>query len=433
MLWQIVAAKVKIVTISLMRVKTLLIVLVLAIGATPVFGYLEPQQLWEYKIPKNPITLQRIWSSGGFTICYVDNSNECASSNFTLYCLDNNNGKPMWEPMTSKSSGYKIIPNTIAFQDKRMFFATATIKSLTIVCLDLEKKCEIWKTDIPVSLNPTCVTRLGGKDDKYYWLYINNKIVKVLLNENGNVTYTGNSIFVRHSVIDGRIYLENEAGTVLKCIDLATGLQLWKVEKPKGKVRFNVESECRTYISTKTETKFLQSNLVCLEPKSGKNIWSSEFEGTVTAFWADVDRVIMCLQRDNELAKVFLIQAKDGKKIWEMTLESNNSTLLAQSKILLAKVGYTCKPFQIHIYSMETGKRIWYTASNHLSMPITYENKVYYMDGERPNIRYLKRIDPEGKGFVWVIAGKINDFYSTGKMLLVAEDEKITCYGDANP
>jgi outer membrane protein assembly factor BamB len=439
LLWQIVAAKVKIVTIVRMRVKKLLIVMMLVIGVNPVFAWKDTALLWEYKLP--PIdpgtitTIQHIWSVNGFTVCYNDHSNECASPAYSIYCVDNNTGKQVWEPITTKSSGYRIVHTTIVCDSKKMYFVSALGKIISVVCFDVAKRCQVWKSDVSVpTYNQACSITLGGKTDKYYWYYNGtSKKVRVHYLDTGNLALEQDSRVVAHAVVGDRVYLEDEFGKVVKCYDIPTNKMLWKMERPKGTCIFTLECSGKAFVSTKNEQKSIQSHVICLDAATGLNAWTLDIEGLARAFWANDEKVCISIQSDLTPSRARLVKMKDGKQIWETQFETSNFELQCLGNSLIGIFAYACKPSQMHIFSMETGKRIWVTTSSHMLPPFVFEGKIYYIDGVPPSLRYLKRIDPDGKGFIWIICGRINDVFVTGQKIILAQDEKITCYGDANP
>jgi outer membrane protein assembly factor BamB len=417
-----------------MRAKIGLLSLIFVLSIAPVSAFVQPQLRWELKLPKVQVYLQRIWHSEGLVVCYIDHTKTCVSKDYSLYCIDALTGKKLWEPLTKKS-GYKILSCSLAIIGKKLYFLSISGKYIEFVCYDLEKNRQIWKTYFKSArYNAECEVECGGYTDKYYWYY-HNEDVNIYNISDGKLVYIAKSKFVKNAVTRDIIFLENQANTNLTCFDLILKKNLWQLDKPKGVVKYSYEREGKTYVNSKEDIDKIQSNTICIETSSGNEIWNNVYDGQTTVFWANCDKVAVCFFEWDKPPKLLLLQADDGKLIWEMKLDSNDFTLECNEKYILARFYYTCKPFQIHIYDMETRKKLFATASNFLSPPITYEDKVFYVDGIGINtgIRYLRRVDPGSGKTVWTLSGEIYDFFRFGKMTLVAEPEKISCWGDPNP
>ncbi|HPZ07068.1 MAG TPA: PQQ-binding-like beta-propeller repeat protein [Candidatus Eremiobacteraeota bacterium] len=288
-----------------------------------------------------------------------------ASHNKKVYCLDATTGSKIWD-LKMKTN---IASSPYVYKD-RVYFASEDYK---FYCLKATTGRKIWefKTRAIVSSSP-CVLNdriyFGSYDSKFYCLDARGGIKIWEFTTDNSISSSTPCIYESSTpcIYEDYVYFGSYDKNFY-CLNAENGKKKWNY-KSDNWISSNpcVEKSCVYFSSYDT--------LYCLDIKYGKKIW--EFQNKTLIRSSDFFRVengkkISTFEVGYEITspfvvnefvyfgsgnKVYCLNAKDGKRIWLFTIESEIefSPCVAKSYIY---IGSSDK--KIYCLDIKDGKEIW--------------------------------------------------------------------------
>lgn len=304
-----------------------------------------------------------------------------------------------------------IKPNWIADQDSIPGISSSGWASPIVteeyVLLFTHKKTKTFEGKLPPVEFPYLPPekRTGLTDEEYEQYEVNRRneqekraksyrydeFLYCLSRKKGNLIWTNehSSVYTRFAqsasptVNNGRVFLQS-AGRLARCIDLATGKEIWKTQIPGD---FRDEYLQSSFVVVQNIAITLSRGLIAFDADNGDIVWQIKNEdGKVShaspAIWNGPDGpLVICNTGRGETVAVL---AKSGEVVWKLNVGANHSSpLVFENKLILysnsRKNGLLC--FELN---SEVPKQLWQYrgVADSGSTPVV-SNGLVFAQGER--------------------------------------------------
>ncbi len=310
--------------------------------------------------PKNN-SLVEIWktSTGSHPLAIATENKIYISLYDFIYCLDDKNGRVIWEYKCSKSvSSYMAIKNGRLYFDIRM-----SSKQHVFCCLDAQVGRKIWEYEIP-DYTYDCISPIAT-DDGVYFGTSNGKIY-CLSPQTGKLKWeynTGGEINYMPAIADGKLYAASSNN--LYCLDLKTGKKLWKYETYYITSSPVVCGE-KIYVGSSYGSRFY-----CFDTRQCKVIWTIKIN--IPSDFSPV--VYKGMVYVGSTDRFYCLNSSNGSTIWSYNTHDLSSII--SSPILSAGRIYFANKIKIYSLDSKKGLKLWeYEIANASSLSIS-NGKLY--------------------------------------------------------
>lgn len=177
----------------------------------------------------------------------------------------------------------------------RIFLTSDEGNTLVALCLGTDGK-ERWKATLSKSNNKARKDEGNGAsaspstDGKHVWFFVGTgelacldldgkEVWKFNLQEKYGQFRLGYGMHTTPALFDGRLYLQlmHDGGQFVVCFDAATGMEVWKVDRPSDGVAENLHSYASPFVWTDGKAAYLVTHgndyTIAHDLKDGKEIW----------------------------------------------------------------------------------------------------------------------------------------------------------------
>jgi len=351
------------------------------------------------------------------TSVYVGPYNQ--NGNGAIYCLDADTGGVVWK---CAPKGYRATFSSPAVEGKYLVVGEGLhfCRDARVFCLDLENSGNIlwvYRTASHVESSP-CIYKdkvyIGAGDDGYYCFKLDpasSEEAQVVWHAEGEKYPDAET---PPAVYDGKVYVGlGMGGMAVCCLDAETGEQIWRTNTPypvftpptvvkdtvivgmgngtfaetAGKVKEKEIEKMRKAGKSEAEIAEAKKRLnpigviLCLDSKSGSEIWRYKITRTVLGAVAYRDSMLFFGSRDKH---IYCISAQDGRLISKYNTHAAIVTSPAVTEKYVYTVTETGKLYGLSIDGLEL---VWEatvgTKGLFLSSPTVARGHVYVgSDGE---------------------------------------------------
>lgn len=275
-----------------------------------------------------------------------------------LYCLDAENGSPVWKYSMSN------VRSSPAVADGKVYVGSW---DTYIYCLNADNGSLVWryKTGDRIESSPTVVN-----DRVYIGSYDN--YVYCLNAENGSLVWkypTGMWVGSSPAVADGSVFI-GSGDTYVYCLRADNGSLIWSYKTGGG-----IYSS-PSFSAGKIYTGSYDGHIYCLNSNTGSQLWDYQAGNFIESSPAIVGSRLYIGSNMDVWGYVGCLDARTGNPIWTYEMESliSSSPAVVDDKVYIGS-------HDDHVYCLgaDVGNLIWkYETDGHIySSPAVFEGRIY--------------------------------------------------------